>query len=294
MRPADLNPGVRVWYTMHMGAPAPTRRDRRGARRSAAAIILGLLSVPLIAMLSGVFLPIRAMSGGVVERDGDHLALWVLRMDFPTGTRGIWFEKGRIYNKQGVGPAGGSSAAVANWSYATGTRSDKRFVKGEVDLPADVRDRIAESPSKVWSIAVDRRGWPWPAMEGRIVGTLDRTSPETYVAETGVLVRPMASVPGLSHIGVSLGGSDSLADVRVLPTKPLWPGLLADAACMTAIWWVALRLCGVMWNAVAARMRGRKGHCSVCGYDLTGLRGGVCPECGRREREPLGTDGHDK
>lgn len=35
---------------------------------------------------------------------------------------------------------------------------------------------------------------------------------------------------------------------------------------------------GVLFHAAAQRM---KWMCRTCGYDLRGLRGGVCPECGR-------------
>jgi len=37
----------------------------------------------------------------------------------------------------------------------------------------------------------------------------------------------------------------------------------------------------VLW-AVRARMRRLSGsHCAGCGYDLAGIEGPVCPECGR-------------
>jgi predicted amidophosphoribosyltransferase len=47
---------------------------------------------------------------------------------------------------------------------------------------------------------------------------------------------------------------------------PLWPvAFVAGAACL----WLILR-----WP------KAPYGRCAQCGYDLTGIMSGVCPECG--------------
>lgn len=65
-----------------------------------------------------------------------------------------------------------------------------------------------------------------------------------------------------------------------VPLTPLWSGLLIDTTFYSGLW-AALLL-------VPAPLRRywflRKGWCTGCGYDLTGCRDSVCPECGRPHR----------
>jgi hypothetical protein len=59
-----------------------------------------------------------------------------------------------------------------------------------------------------------------------------------------------------------------------LPAFPLWPGFALDTAFYGAIVFT-------LWSAPAVirrRVRGARGHCSACGYDLKGAP--TCPECG--------------
>jgi hypothetical protein len=260
----------------------------------AGALALGLLTTYAIAIGSALLFGARAARSGTVEKNGDHLQLWILRADSWTGSRLIWFEKGRIYNKPGVGPAGGSSAAVACWRFATSTRGSSGnlpgapltipsgFVNGTVELPPDERARILATPSQVWGVAIDRRGWPWPALEGRAAGTMNAKSVNPYVAEVGFVLPPGASILGFGRPTGTFGGSDSLADLRILPVRPLWGALIADTLFMAAAWWMMLRLAAVGWAAVQARRRDRRGLCKHCGYDLAGLDGPTCPECGKQ------------
>ncbi|MBL8886506.1 MAG: hypothetical protein JNK16_07590 [Phycisphaerales bacterium] len=62
----------------------------------------------------------------------------------------------------------------------------------------------------------------------------------------------------------------------VLPLTPVWAGLGADSV-----------LYGSIWFAIASGVRGvrrlwepRRGCCRGCGYDMAGLHGTMCPECG--------------
>jgi hypothetical protein len=49
---------------------------------------------------------------------------------------------------------------------------------------------------------------------------------------------------------------------------PAWPAALSAALGLLAL----------------APRRRRQGSCTTCGYDLSGLPTGVCPECGRLDR----------
>src|SRR5262245_16950775 len=110
-----------------------TTDHRRGIGRAlltaCVCLILGLATTLGIAWGSAGLVDV-SQGAGIVAIDGDHLQPWLIRISQPSAQRTIWFEKGRIYNKQGVGPPGGSGAAVACWSFATGTRNNPRFTKG--------------------------------------------------------------------------------------------------------------------------------------------------------------------
>lgn len=50
--------------------------------------------------------------------------------------------------------------------------------------------------------------------------------------------------------------------------------------------WVVASICSLPLAVVALRLRRRvpEGHCRKCRYDLRGLSGEVCPECGHAQR----------
>lgn len=67
-----------------------------------------------------------------------------------------------------------------------------------------------------------------------------------------------------------------------LPTRVFWPGMLGNVAVFAALWGAVLILPG----AVRYVSRKRRGQCLKCGYDVRGIGGGVCPECGTGVYEP--------
>jgi hypothetical protein len=65
---------------------------------------------------------------------------------------------------------------------------------------------------------------------------------------------------------------------RMLPMRPLWPGLLANTAIYGGAWAV---LIGVP-IFLRRWLRARRGGCPQCGYSREGLKvDAPCPECGR-------------
>ncbi len=74
-----------------------------------------------------------------------------------------------------------------------------------------------------------------------------------------------------ASVGVgSTAGPTTMYALSVLYV-PLWP------------WAVLFALAaGGLWRAAGRRIA--PGHCAACGYDLRGLRGEKCPECGRLAR----------
>lgn len=68
----------------------------------------------------------------------------------------------------------------------------------------------------------------------------------------------------------------STATMNCLPLRPIWPGLLGDAAMWAAAWAGGL----FVISALRRARRRRRGLCPSCGYDLRGTTGAPCPECG--------------
>lgn len=66
-----------------------------------------------------------------------------------------------------------------------------------------------------------------------------------------------------------------------MPVQPIWRGLLANAAIFTSLWGMLL------WLQIFATslVRGFRGMCRNCGYDLRGNIGAGCPECGWRRND---------
>jgi hypothetical protein len=134
--------------------------------------------------------------------------------------------------------------------------------KPAATLFADGRGLAWDGPS-----THDRWGWPfrglaqeWDLVERRLP---DGSLEPMYVAEWGIPIR-----------GTS--GWDSAGDLRGLPLRPLFPGFVLNAVVFGAFAWVGWQT----WLAVRGRVRMRRGKCATCGYDLVGVVGPGCPECG--------------
>lgn len=72
--------------------------------------------------------------------------------------------------------------------------------------------------------------------------------------------------------------STSIANIRALPLRPIWPGLLLNTLLhfYAALWSIPLTLIPTL------RRRHRRKHqrCERCAYDLHNLTTTTCPECG--------------
>jgi hypothetical protein len=102
-------------------------------------------------------------------------------------------------------------------------------------------------------------GFPVPALEHVI-----RNSPAT---------RAMGGEQG-PFVGINW--PDGSRSEWLVPAKPLWPGFALDTAFYGGIVFL-------LWSApgfLRRRSRLRRGACPACGYDLRGISGGTCPECG--------------
>ena len=96
----------------------------------------------------------------------------------------------------------------------------------------------------------------------------------------------------IHHRGVSIAGTPLTLTANWLPTTSLlgrwgtsgadWGKGKAAFSSFIPIWPSAIALAiptAVLWLLVPKRYP--EGHCQNCGYNLTGLVSGRCPECGR-------------
>jgi hypothetical protein len=251
-------------------------------------VILACATTVGVAWGLALWMPV-AQGRGVVSLDGDHLQPWILRVERPGAERFIYFEKGRVYSRQNVGPPNANSSAVACWSFATGTRTDAKFVRGTVAVPTELEEEMARQPRTAWGVALDRRGWPLAAFECMFVGTTATDSPQVYVVVDGVRIEapPQKMRGGMIMPG---GSIESLADIRALPVRPVWKGLVVNTGIAIVAWYVVLSGVSMVVGGVKSALRKPAGHCPKCDYDLKGNLDGGCPECGWN-RETVSADG---
>ncbi|XVJ58308.1 MAG: hypothetical protein HEQ23_02475 [Tepidisphaera sp.] len=111
------------------------------------------------------------------------------------------------------------------------------------------------------SLIIEERGcgWPWTTLVGRSIATTHH-EPELRRVEGIRIPTP----PGTR-----------LAFPKYLPTKPAWAGFASSTLILSipisgpvlASWWIR-------------RHRAAGNRCIGCGYSLSGLADGLCPECG--------------
>lgn len=100
-------------------------------------------------------------------------------------------------------------------------------------------------------------GWPWRAWRGADV----ITARHTLYSFSQVVFRDPT---GMSRFGY------------LVPYGPVWSGIVGNCLVGAIGIWSFVVLPAAVRRA---RRRGR-GLCVACGYDLAGVGGGVCPECG--------------
>jgi hypothetical protein len=141
------------------------------------------------------------------------------------------------------------------WMRTTGLRVLRGYVAAG-DLPFD-------------TICFETRGWPMPAAWCEY-----RYPPPP----TGATLEPRGAIalPGDHPVGLLPIGTVP----RALPCRPIWSGLLIDAS-----FWTAAAAPLVFAPSLVRGIRRRRANgCSRCGYDLTGLAGSACPECGTGQK----------
>lgn len=77
-----------------------------------------------------------------------------------------------------------------------------------------------------------------------------------------------------------VGSLNGFGNSFVVPSIPIWSGLVVDSAVFGAGWALILATGVGMIVRLRDRRRRSRGMCADCGYDLCGDFAGGCPECG--------------
>jgi hypothetical protein len=150
-----------------------------------------------------------------------------------------------------------SSPALAQWGRGSQALLDPRSVR-----------RFGDERASGWPLLAGWCGLDW--LEAVPSGF-------TVHCQGGILFTPWRST--------RMAQRPNLGACRALPVRPIWPGVAADTAVYAGVWWLLLLAPGQLRR----RLRRRRGRCTRCGYDLTGLTPGApCPECGG---EPAASQG---
>jgi hypothetical protein len=159
--------------------------------------------------------------------------------------------------------AGGAAGGLAPPAFSTSSYTSATVTSGAGPVTTSLTE-TSSGPSYSYTYSC-QAGWPFASMQANSTGT----SPQS------LLSRPPLTWSLASGIPVSAG---SAAFAPRLPLVPLLPGFVYDMLLFGAALWVPLA--GFL-HFRARALRVRQGHCRHCDYDLRGITGGVCPECGR-------------
>ncbi len=132
---------------------------------------------------------------------------------------------------------------------------------------------LATGVEKQSTLQVLDVGWPLRALEWRLWGQ-----------NLGATINENGRI-GVWEVSSRIPVPGDPGPRRMLPTKPVWAGLLVDSV-VWGLWWYVL---GMAPFVVRRGLRRRRGAFAGCGYDLRGLVDAErCPECGRAESPPPG------
>jgi hypothetical protein len=195
-----------------------------------------------------------------------------MRISSPFASRLVWFEKGRVYNRNdGKVPPTASAAAVSCWSFATSCWSATgRKLTGPLPEPRELTQ--SNQQGHTWATAIEERGWPFRAFTCCISAPMGGPNAPTYVVDGGIWA-DRTDAPGSSAFQI---GSESIQAARAVPTRPIWAGLVAN----TLLWGALFYGLSFVPGAIILAVKGKRSGCPVCGYNLRGQPSPGCPECG--------------
>lgn len=185
---------------------------------------------------------------------------------------------------------------VGRWTAATRSGRGLRVTEG-FGYPSTVQDQerppsggsIFSRPPQTTDGQATELDIGWPFFAWRAAW---RTHPSGYGQvgggdlEGGLLIE--ASNVQLTSTSILLPASSTQSVTRLLPLRPIWPGVVFDSAVWSAAWLFVTALL-LLPGLVRLRLRLRRNRCTMCGYDLRGIEAPICSECGatRGARGPM-------
>ncbi len=152
-------------------------------------------------------------------------------------------------------------------------------------LYGDEASQARSRGEEIWSVSLT---WPFPQQRG-LLTPFYRTCAfrfEGWDEETDLLRSEFAARvnadPSLSHLPAWCRAAMTNESGRA--TRIVWWLLAHDVLfSMGLLAFVGLGFVEASRGVQRMLVRRRPGRCDNCGYDLAGLRGATCPECGRRD-----------
>ncbi len=176
---------------------------------------------------------------------------WFVQSDARTGV--VWLESGEGNEdlRGGLMMSGPfAQRDLAAWSLVDRMSPNEAQVRSGLGTGSGVYVRLQERAA----------GWPWLAVVSR--------------ACSGLPVAPKP-VSGADW-SIRLGNAFEEWSGKTIAFAPVWPGFGMDVVVYGGMWAMMV----VSAIAIRRRLRVGVGRCATCRYDLSGLTGGVCPECG--------------
>ena len=134
---------------------------------------------------------------------------------------------------------------------------------------SDDPDSIMDKEGAYFSWRDTASGWPMLAMRFR-----ERTASKSGLGGNRNLISTTVTIQYGHPI------TDRFGLHNILPLRPVWPGFVVNTLLFTMPAYLVLVIVGAGTAMLRRSRRRRRGMCTACGYDLAGLNGGRCPECG--------------
>ena len=153
--------------------------------------------------------------------------------------------------------------------------SDYTYMDGMLPYWSRARTRpsseVFDDPRGAW---FSEYGWGWPFICGT---TFQRGYVQTSEGEPD-RSRPREVVSGFR---VADTGQNVPVPYKLLPLRPVYPGLIGNIVCYSLLAYLVL----FVFFDVRYIIRLKRGRCPQCGYDLQGADHEACPECGEEIRK---------
>jgi hypothetical protein len=157
-------------------------------------------------------------------------------------------------------------------SYSLLSYTEREDAQGRDDIPGwfDVSSILNREPEVVLAHAT---GWPCRAFACAAVYQLQKGEDPIFSVEN--IARVRSSLQGGFWLQPTQGVWEVIG-YRLIPLRPLFPGLVINALLYGGIWYCLYAL----FCAVRRRRRLARAACPLCGYDCRASDGKYCPECG--------------